>query len=59
MGSPEKLYPHNRLKRLTSAQKKSLHKKIRQAVKKHGTARQIISAHKAMTKELRKKLPKI
>jgi hypothetical protein len=59
MGSPEKLYPHSRLRRLSSAQKKRLHARIKQELKKNPMARQIISAHKAMTKELIKKLPKI
>jgi hypothetical protein len=59
MGSPEKFYPHSKLRGLSSAQKKSLHAKIKRLVKTHGTARQIISAHRAMTKELKKKLPKL
>jgi hypothetical protein len=59
MGSPEKLYPHSRLRRLTSQQKKKLHQRIKQEVKKHPMATEVISAHRSMTRELKKKLPKI
>jgi len=59
MGSPEKLYPHSKLKHLSSAQKKKLHARIKQEVKKHPMAREIIGAHRRMTSELKKKLPKI
>lgn len=59
MGSPEKIYPHSRLNRLSSAEKKKLRARIKEEIKKHPMAREVISAHRAMTRALKKKLPKI
>ena len=56
MGSPEKIYPPTRLKRLSAAQKKALHRRIKQQLKKDPLAGAIVSSHRKLSVLLRKKL---
>jgi hypothetical protein len=59
MGSPEKVYPHKRLRHINKKGLARLKRRISAEIKKDPGASAIISAHRKLTQRIRKKLGKI
>jgi hypothetical protein len=58
MGSPEKLYPPGKVRRLTKSQKDRLKRRIEQVIRKDPAIAAVISAHRKVSALIRKRVGK-
>ena len=59
MGSPEKVYPHKRLRRISKKGMARLKRRVSAEAKNYPGSTEIIRAHRKMAKRIRDKLGKI
>jgi hypothetical protein len=58
MGSPQRHFPPNKLKKLSKQRMSALQSEIKQQIKKDPMMRALVSAHQEMSKRLREKVGK-